>query len=211
MTPQLVRAFPMPLAPHLRAAYEDLYLVTSGDEKTKRRIGNPATLPRPWDPPTCKAPELRRELWDWLVEVVDWFNNEYVWDPAGGAMIPPCWPLHPHLVHEIAVLADQRRRAGIDTGSNSLEEWHRYSVPAFTDRLKLRTRTLCEEEHKPWPGRSRHSRHVSNAAAAERRAAFDSDLATLDRSTVEGPRLRIIDSDGHEIDSVTGELRRDWQ
>ncbi len=199
----------MPLTPHLRAAYEDLYLVASGDEKTKRRIGNPASLPRPWDPPTCRAPELRRELWQWLDQVVDWFNTEYVWDPAGGAMIPPCWPLHPHLVHEIAALADQRRRASIDTASNSLEEWHRYTVSAFTDRLKLRTRTLCEEEHKPWPGRSRHNRYASNAAAAERRAAFDADLAILERRTVERPRLRIIDSDGHEIDSVTGELRRD--
>jgi type IV secretion system protein VirD4 len=26
--------------------------------------------------------------------------------------IPACWPKHPHLVHDLAVLADQRRRAG---------------------------------------------------------------------------------------------------
>ncbi|HEY3408718.1 MAG TPA: hypothetical protein VGK53_11165 [Propionicimonas sp.] len=209
MTRQLVRAFPMPLRPHLRAAYEDLYLVTSGDEKTKRRIGNPAGLPRPWDPPTCKSPELRRELWDWLDQVVDWFNTEYVWDPAGGALIPPCWPLHPHLVHEIAALADQRRRASIDTASNSLEEWHRYTVPAFTDRLKLRTRSLCEEEHKPWPGRARQNRYSGAAAAQERRAAFDADIANLSRGPIERPKLRIVDDDGHEIDAVTGEVHLD--
>lgn len=205
MTQQLTRAFPMPLSPRLRAAYEDLYLAARGDEKTKRRIGNPASLPRPWDPPTCQTPALRSELWQWLDQVVDWYNTEYVWDLTGGAMIPSCWPLHPHLVHEIAVLADQRRRAGIDTGSNSLEEWHRYSVPAFADRLKLRTRTLCEEEHKPWPGRSRHNRAVSPAAIQGRNAAFDADVANSDEATSGRPRLRLIDNEGREIDIFTGE------
>jgi hypothetical protein len=44
-----------------------------------------------------------------LEALVTWLNHEYVWDVAN--VIPPCWP-HPHLVHEIAVLADQRHRAG---------------------------------------------------------------------------------------------------
>ena len=60
MNRPLARGFPMPLTPKLAAAYDDLYLATSGDEKTKRRIGNPANLPRPWDPPTCQNPELLR-------------------------------------------------------------------------------------------------------------------------------------------------------
>lgn len=199
----------MPLTPHLKAAYEDLYLVTSGDEKTKRRIGNPASLPRPWDPPTCHTPELRRELWNWLNQVVDWFNTEYVWDLTGGAMIPPCWPLHPHLVHEIAALADQRRRASIDTSSNSLEEWHRYTVPAFAERLKLRTRTLCEEDHKPWPGRSRYTRYTSGSAARERQQAFDTDLAVKPDVATRRPGLRIVDDDGNQVDAATGEVLSD--
>jgi hypothetical protein len=35
-------------------------------------------------------------------------------------VIPLCWPQHPHLVHEIAVLADQRRRAGPGLTSDAL-------------------------------------------------------------------------------------------
>ena len=71
-------------------------------------------------------------------EVVDWLISEYVWEAAD--TIPACWPQHPHLVHEIAVLADQRRRAGHALTSDALEEWHRYSLPAFTERVKSRLR-----------------------------------------------------------------------
>jgi hypothetical protein len=67
--------------------------------------------------------------------------TEYVWDV--GAMIPVCWPQHPHLVYEIAVLADQRRRAGHALTSDALEEC-RYNLPAFTERIKSRLRNDCE-------------------------------------------------------------------
>jgi hypothetical protein len=49
-------------------------------------------------------------LWLRLEAVVAWPVTDYVWEAAD--TIPACWPQHPHLVHEIAVLADQRRRAG---------------------------------------------------------------------------------------------------
>jgi hypothetical protein len=52
---------------------------------------------------------------------------------ATGMAIPACWPQHPHLVHEIVVLADQRRRAGHALTSDASKEWHRYSLPAFID------------------------------------------------------------------------------
>jgi hypothetical protein len=35
--------------------------------------------------------------------------TEYVLEVADA--IPACWPQHPHLVHGVSVLADQRRRA----------------------------------------------------------------------------------------------------
>jgi hypothetical protein len=88
-------------------------------------------------------------------------------------MIPPCWPHHPHLVHEITVLADQRRRAGIDTSSNSLEEWHRHTVPAFLDRLRQRAKSHCDERHQPWPARTRQARHLAQLAVGDRRQTFE--------------------------------------
>ncbi len=172
----LALPFPMPDGPELSAAYEDLYLAAEGDDETKKKIGDPALLPRPWDPPTCRKRQLRQELWEWLDAVVTWFNTEYVWDPTAG-MIPPCWPQHPHLVHEIAVLADQRRRAGIDTSSNLLEEWHRYAVAAFLDRVRQRSKSHCDEQHQPWPSRTRHSRHVSTGWADDRSRLFAADAA----------------------------------
>ena len=101
----LVWTFPTPNTPLLAVAYRDLYLAAEGTAQQKEMLGDPALLPRPWDPATCQDPLLRQEVWDWLEEFVVWFNREYVWDPNAG-MIPSCWPHHPHLVHEIGVVAD---------------------------------------------------------------------------------------------------------
>ena len=79
--------------------------------------------------------------------VVDWLITEYVWEATD--TIPACWPQHPHLVHEIAVLADQRYRAGHAFTSDALEEWHRYSLPAFTERMKGGCGTSARTATKP--------------------------------------------------------------
>jgi len=202
----LALPFPMPEGPELSTAFLDLYLAEEGDDETKKKIGDPALLPRPWDPPTCRRRQLREELWQWLDEVVTWFNSEYVWDPTAG-MIPPCWPQHPHLVHEIAVLADQRRRAGIDVSSNTIEEWHRYAVPAFLDRLRQRTKSHCDEHHQPWPARTRFARHVSESAVTARDRALHADAgaARPDPSTRQKQR-RLEDYDGNAIDPAFGEV-----
>ena len=105
----MIRAFPEGGA-LIRLAYRELNIATNGTKEQKNAIGDPRLLPQPWDPPTCRNTELREQVWAWLEDVVTWLNREYVWDV--GAVIPGCWPQHPHLVHEIAVLADQRRRAG---------------------------------------------------------------------------------------------------
>lgn len=211
MTGALITAFPMPTSTELEKAYTDLFLAANGDEATKKRIGNPALLPRPWDPPTCTRPTLRHELWQWLDTVVTWFNHEYVWDHNAGT-IPPCWPQHPHLVHDIAVLADQRRRAALDLTSTTLEEWHRVSVPAFLDRLKTRTKNTCDERHSTWPAHGRHTRH--NNTAAERAELFGGDLNDLATRTQPQARpgenrakLHLVDTDsGRPIDPVSGEV-----
>ncbi|MEA5116461.1 MAG: hypothetical protein VB036_02455 [Propionicimonas sp.] len=198
--------FPMPDGPELRAAYNDLRIAAQGDQETKRRLGDQALLPRPWDPPTCREPHLRDELWRWLDDVVTWFNAEYVWDPAAG-MVPPCWPHHPHLVHEIASLADQRRRAGLDTSSNMLEEWHRYTVPSFLERLKERTGRHCDEHHQAWPARARYARYVSESAVTDRWQVLDADGGG-DRRNPRDPQTnwRLEYEDGNVIDPATGEV-----
>lgn len=190
----LVRAFPTP-GPRLGTAYRDLYLATEGSDNQKATVGDPSLLPKPWDPPTCRNPHLRAELWDWLDQVVLWLNHEYVWDPDG--MIPPCWPQHPHLIHELAVLADQRRRVGHALDSNGLEEWHRYTLPGFLDRLHARLRAHCDQDHQPWPARGRYARHNDH-----RQDAFNDDVRSLlpaEQFIPTRPRLSIIDSANGEI------------
>ncbi|RXW32744.1 hypothetical protein [Propioniciclava flava] len=195
----LVRAFPTP-GPLLGTACRDLYLAAEGSDNQKATIGDPNLLPKPWDPPTCRNPQLRAELWTWLDAVVIWVNHEYVWDPDG--TIPPCWPLHPHIVHELAVMADQRRRAGVALDSNALEEWHRYTLPGFLERLRSRLKVHCDQDHQPWPARSRHVRHTGDGHAKRRREAFDGDVQHLSPSeqiTPTRPRLRLLNPDTGEL------------
>ena len=211
----LVWTFPTPNTPLLAVAYRDIYLAAEGTAQQKEMLGDPALLPRPWDPATCQDPLLRQEVWDWLEEFVVWFNREYVWDPNAG-MIPSCWPQHPHLVHEIAVLADQRRRAGIATTSDLLEDWHRYAVPAFIDRMKARLKNQCDDSHPSWPARGRHARLMNEFDTRLR--AYGSDVTTLTQQLAQHhraallaeptarPNLRLVD--GSQVDPDTGEILR---
>ena len=143
----------------------------------------------------------------WLDDVVTWLNHEYVWDTDG--FIPSCWPEHPHLVHDLAVLADQRRRAGLAHTSDALEDWHRFALPTFLDRMTARLKSHCENGHQPWPSTSRHARHTSDPHRRRRVAAFQFD-ADLGSPIVGGtggttePRLRVINGD--VIDANTGEV-----
>ena len=74
----LTLAFPTP-GPLLGGAYRDLYLAAEGSDNQKATIGDTSLLPQPWDPPACRNPQLRAELWTWLQAVVVWFNHEYTW------------------------------------------------------------------------------------------------------------------------------------
>ncbi|HEY9564354.1 MAG TPA: hypothetical protein VIR30_11340 [Nocardioides sp.] len=205
----MVFPFPVP-GGHVRLAYRELHIAINGTEEEKKALGNHALLSRPWEPATCLDPELRHDLWDWLDDVVIWLNREYTWDVSG--LIPSCWPLHPHLVHEIAVLADQRRRAGLAMTSDALEEWHRYCLPAFTDRMRNRLRTHCDDEHKSWPAKPRHSEHLADASRQRRENTFAHDIDALpvnrrahEQPPAGPPRLGLVDLDTGEIhDDETG-------
>ncbi|TBT88615.1 hypothetical protein ET989_01310 [Propioniciclava sinopodophylli] len=203
----LALGFPAP-GSRVQKAYQNLWEAQNGSEERKKKLGNPANLPRPWDPATCLERGLRWELWLWLDEVAEWINSEYVWEASGGGCIPECWPLHPHLVHELAVVADQRRKAGQAPNSDVLENWHRYVLPGFVDRMRQRLKQSCDDDHQPWPARSRYTRHTSEAASAQRLRAFESDLLALtydeDLKPARG-QLTLLDGGGL-IDPDTGEV-----
>ena len=139
-------------------------------------------------------------------------NHDYSCDVAG--LIPSCWPLHPHLVREVGVLSDQRRRASLAMTSDALKEWHRYCLPAFTDRMRNCLRAHCDDDHKGWPATSRHSEHIAETATERRENAFARDVDALparrrraeDQSTRRAgpPRLGLVDLD-------TGEIQDDEQ
>lgn len=205
----MVRPFPRP-GQRVHNAYRELHKAVNGTVEEKEAVGPANQLPRPWDPATCADPGLRSQLWAWFDEVVLWLNHEHTWDLLG--TIPTCWPQHPHLIREIAVLADQRRRAALALNSDPLEDWHRYALPAFTERMRERLKNHCEEGHQPWPARSRHSRATSLAQRREREDTFVSDLAALkrdrhglDSSAPTRSDLRVID--GKPVDIRTGEIQ----
>ena len=174
----LVAGFPAP-GIRVQKAYQDLWETQNGSEERKKKLGHPANLPHPWDPATCLDEGLRWELWLWLDQVAEWINSEYVWEASGGGCIPDCWPLHPHLVHELAVVADQRRRAGLAPSSDVLENWHRWVLPGFVDRMRQRLKQSCDDDHQPWPARGRYTRYTGEAGCELRLRAFKSDSATL--------------------------------
>lgn len=160
----------------LKLAHRELHLAAHGTPEQKKALGLATLLPRPWDPATCRHPDLRQQLWEWLEDVVTWLNHEYAWHVED--LIPACWPHHPHLVHDIAVLADQRRRAGLAFTSDNLEEWHRYALPAFTERVRHHLRNGCDEGHQVWPARSRHLRHHDQDSSADREQTYADDVVT---------------------------------
>jgi hypothetical protein len=194
----LIRHFPVP-GRLVQLAYRELELVIDGAQDQLLTLRDLRDLPRPWDPATCQTAQLRKEVWSWLEAVVTWLNHEYIWDVVD--VIPPCWPQHPHLVHEIAVLADQRRRAGLAPTSDALEEWHRYSLPSFTERMKTRLRSHCQEDHQSWPATGRHTRHIAEATRHRRTHAYAADLSTLKslHCQTPSPRLGVVDLDTGEI------------
>ena len=191
---------PFPATPALVAlAYRELHIASTGTKEQLQALGDPLLLPRPWDPATCHRPELREQLWAWLEEVVTWFNVEYVWDAE--FLLPSCWPRHPHLVHDIAVIADQRRRAGRALTSEGLEEWHRYCVPSFLDRMKKSVKEGCDGDHQRWPARSRATRYENDRP--DRAAVFAGDVDAVqdrdDSAEASRPRLGLVDFTTGEV------------
>jgi hypothetical protein len=195
----MVRPFPSP-GPLVRNAYRELGQAGSADPVVRASVGPADHLPRPWVPASCTYPPLRVELWGWLDRVVVWVNHDLGFDPVD--VVPACWPQHPHLVHELAVLTDQRWRAGRALTGDPLEGWQRIVLPAFFDRLHRSVGEHCHDAHpgtRPTAGRL--ARHLDAAAAGARHRVFAADLATLGRRRDDppGPKLRLVNEQTGEL------------
>ncbi len=174
---RVVESFPPP--PRLVAkAYSKLQVLQTGNEEAIRGLGPLELLERPWDPDRC-GPASRRQLWDWLDDVAAWVNHEYGWGVE--RLIPPCWPQHPHIAHELPVLADQRYTAGQAFHSGALEEWHRFTLPLFLERMTARLGNRCVTRHDEWPAAPRYRAFTSPQATSDRSARFDEDTSTPPR------------------------------
>lgn len=125
-------------------------------------------LPRPWEPSSC-PPELRRLVYTWLDQVVAWINEEHTWKVE--RVIPICWMEHPHIVHELATVAFLRWEAGYAVSPAMLEEWHRYTLPMFLERIVQRIgMTGCPPgKHQPDPGDARNALYRQPDEANSRR------------------------------------------
>lgn len=194
----LVEPFPG-VGPLMRLALRELDLIAAAPPGRAGLLGDPERLPRPWDLASITDADLRLEVWEWLQHVVTWLNSQFVWDVAG--FIPSCWPHHPHLIHELLALADQRRRAGEALTSDPLEDWHRYALPAFTERLRARLQQHCHDGHQPWPARSRHTRATDDESVGKRAGSFAVDVAMFSTA-------RASSSAQWEVDTLTGEVRQ---
>jgi len=178
--PRLIAAgFPQPSA-RIETALDELQLATDKPPETAEELRQVASLARPWDPPSC-PPDLRHQLWCWLDTVAGWINEEYTWrtEPS----IPICWPQHPHIVHELAVIACLRHTATYKSCPDVLEEWHRYTLPMFLNRIEARLgRNGCPpNNHSEPPAVPRLNVYRSDKERETRRAYFAADVAESNR------------------------------
>lgn len=175
LTGMMVEPFPEPSAV-IGAAFEELEAAAAEAEGTDEDLQRMASLPRPWDPGTC-PPHLRRHVWNWCDQVAEWINTQHLWK-TNRPGIPACWPAHPHIAHDLPVLACARFLAGFATTPTPLEEWHHYTLPGFLDRLVDRLGDGCQPgRHMPAPRAPRNDAFLFDGEVAGRAQRFASDAA----------------------------------
>lgn len=181
----IIAAFPPP--PELVAHQLDrLRALHAGDPAAVAALRPGEDLARPWDPATCK-PQLRAAVWWWCDDVVAWLNHDYAWRPVH--LIPACWTAHPHIAHELPVLACLRVEAEAATHPEQLETWHRDTLPQFLDRMSARLgESGCRTgTHTDWPAAARHDTYHREDAIADRQHAVYEDTHPSDTHDVENP------------------------
>lgn len=163
----MANAFPTP-SPVVSAALDELRLAATAPPESDNELRRLAMLPRPWDPPSC-PPEFRGIVYTWLDDVVAWINEDHTWKVD--RVIPNCWMEHPHIVHELATVACLRWEAGYAVTPAVLEDWHRYTLPPFLDRVVQRIgNTGCPPgRHQPDPGQARNALYRGEDETLSRR------------------------------------------
>lgn len=163
----MVEPFPEPGA-KVRTAMEALQLASMEPPADEDALTALANMPRPWDPATCTG-ELRAEMWRWLEEVAAWINEQHLWNLARPG-IPECWPAHPHLVHDLAVLACGRYYTLFAVTPAALEDWHRYALPGFLERVRDRLGDGCQPSQHQRDPRADRDRAYRLPGSRQRRA-----------------------------------------
>ena len=156
---------------------DELRLAAAATDETEHESRRVAMLSRPWDPPSC-PPEIRRNIHLWLDEVVAWINEEHTW--RTDRVVPICWDLHPHIVHELATIVCLRWEATFARTPAALEDWHRFALPAFLARVVERIgETGCPPgRHQPSPGTGRNTIYCDHSESARRRRRRSADAET---------------------------------
>jgi hypothetical protein len=170
---EILAPFPTPPGSVLKAL-EMIQVLRRGDADEMSDAGDLSNLPRPWNPASCPK-ELRAAVWAWCDSVAEWINHEYAWRPP--QMIPPCWPHHTHIAHELPVLAFQRWTAEESTSYEPTDDWHRYALPMFLERMQARIgESTCRTgKHIDWPAESRVVSYNSTEAVEDRQGVIHRD------------------------------------
>jgi hypothetical protein len=89
-----------------------------------------------------------------------WINEEHS-RTVSRPGIPECWPAHPHVAHDLAVLACSRYFTSCAVTPAALEDWHRSNLPAFLERLRGRLGDGCQPgKHMARPRTQRDEAHA---------------------------------------------------
>jgi hypothetical protein len=180
-TPNEPMIWPFPHPPTaVNYAAATMSVIASGDQEAIDALGEDIdihALPRPWDPGTC-SDALRAQIWAWCDEVAAWINAQMLWRPA--QTIPACWPQHPHIAQDLPLLACQRLIAEKSFEPAALEEWHRYTLAFFLDRMRdrLGDSTCRDGRHLDWPARSRQATFLARDITYQRGERFAADTGT---------------------------------
>lgn len=188
----MVRPFPTP-GPMVRTAMHQLDKAASQEDIDEEEQARLADLPRPWDPGTCLG-QTRIELWAWLGEVARWINEQHLWSVSRPG-IPECWPAHPHLIHELASLACARYYAGFGFAPNLHEDWHRYGLPSFLERLRDRIGDGCQpSRHQVRPRTERDEKHASERVRQGHDQRFRDDVVRAEELASADPYAMTLEN-----------------